>query len=124
MDKPLVLVAEDFADVRDLYVECMTAAGFRVAIAVDGSDAVTKALAEPPQAIIIDLQMPGTDGWEATRRIRAALGAGPYIVAVSAHDSDGARADAYDAGCDDFVAKPMDPRVLCTIVSAALRARS
>lgn len=65
--------------------------------------------------------MPEMDGWEATRRIRAELGAAPYILAISAHGSVESRWEAYDAGCDTPFAKPMVPDVLIAIIVGALR---
>lgn len=65
-------------------------------------------------------------GWEAIRRIREAspeADARPYIIEVTAHIADGARIDAYEAGADDFVAKPHDPNVFCDIVRGALKPR-
>lgn len=116
-----VLIVEDFEDVRTLYAQILRGAGFDVFEAADGRDAMRLAVEQRPDAIIMDLQMPEMDGWEAARQIRAHLGAAPLILAVSAHSSDESRREAYDAGCDSFIAKPLTPDVLLTIVSAALR---
>ena len=121
----VVLVVEDFDDTRELYVGCLTEAGFTVLAARDGVEGF--ALATLPSnrvdAVVMDLQMPVMDGWEAIRRIRASAGPAPYILVVSAYDGPVSLREAYDAGADDFLGKPLDPTVLVTIVRAALRSR-
>lgn len=112
---------EDFEDVRTLYAEVLREAGFEVSEAADGREAVKLALERRPEAVIMDLQMPEMDGWEAARQIRAHFGPAIFILAVSAHSSDGSRGEAYDAGCDAFVAKPVTPHALLAVVTAALR---
>lgn len=117
-----MLVAEDYEDVRLLYEECLSRAGFDVVGVANGADAIERAREAPPDAVLMDLQMPDVDGWEAIRRIRAlALEPRPYILAITAHIADGSRVDAYEAGADDFVAKPISPDVICQIITAALR---
>lgn len=122
MAKPRVLIAEDYEDVRLLYEECLARAGFDVVTAVNGADAIERARTAPPHAVLMDLQMPEVDGWEAIRRIRAmSLEPRPYILAVTAHIAEGSRVDAYEAGADDFVAKPIAAETICQIISAALK---
>lgn len=119
----IVLIADDYGDTRELFSDCLSAAGFTTIEARDGVEAVAVATSQRVDAIVMDLQMLNMDGWEATRRIRAAVGKAPYIVAVSGHFVDESRRDAYDAGVDDFVGKPLAPDVLVQIVGAALRSR-
>jgi two-component system alkaline phosphatase synthesis response regulator PhoP len=119
-----VLVVDDYEDARTLYAEAFQAAGWEVSTAANGEDAVEIALDRHPEAIVMDLQLPVLDGWQATRRIRAALGAKPYIVAVTAHSGEFSRTEAYHAGCDDVLAKPLGPDVLVGIVATALRDRA
>jgi CheY-like chemotaxis protein len=121
---PLILVVDDFEDTRVLYAEALVEAGFRVDQAATGREAIESARSQPPDAILMDLHMPNVDGWDATRAIRATNGARPYIVAVSAHFSESSKQEAFDAGCDDFVAKPVLPDLMVTIVRGALRARA
>jgi two-component system cell cycle response regulator DivK len=103
----LVLIVDDYADTRMLYVEHLRDAGFRVVEATDGEEAVRMALTLHPDAIIMDLSMPKLDGWDATRRIRADENMkDTYIVALSAMDGEISREMAFDAGCNDFIAKP------------------
>jgi len=121
MDAPRVLVAEDFVDVRSLYAEWLRDAGFEVIEAEDGLEAVARARELRPRALIMDLSMPKLDGWQAIRQIRElTLEPRPYVLAVSAHVGAYSRADAYEAGADDVVAKPIGPDVVCAIVRAAL----
>jgi CheY-like chemotaxis protein len=120
----LVLVVDDVEDVRELWIHCFTEAGFAVEAAADGVEAVALATSTRPVAVVMDLQMPNMDGFDAARRIREILGAAPYMIGVSAHAGDGSRREAYEAGFDDLVTKPMAPNVLITIVRAALRSRA
>ena len=121
--RPIVLVVEDYADARSLFARCLREAGFDVLEADDGQAALALARTNHADAIIMDLHMPMLDGWEATRKIRAELGTGPYILAVSANDGDESRRLAFDAGVDGYVVKPLDPKTLCEIVKTNLAAR-
>ena len=117
-----MLVAEDYEDVRVLYEECLARAGFDVLSAANGADAIERARTSSPHAVLMDLQMPDVDGWEAIRRIRAMhLERRPYILAITAHIAEGSRVDAYEAGADDFVSKPISPEMICQIIHAALK---
>lgn len=115
----LVLLVDDYEDTRALYAVHLEEAGFRVVEAADGAEAVHLASAQPVDAIIMDLSMPRMDGWDATRQIRAAIGDRPvYVIALSALDGDESRALAFDAGCDDFIAKPFLPAGLIAVLRA------
>lgn len=103
-----ILVVDDQAVNRALLVNFLTSAGFETIEAVDGQDGVTKAVECAPDLVIIDLFMPVMDGYEATRRIRAAQGGQDVkIIAHSASASDDVRRKTQDAGCDDFLPKPI-----------------
>jgi CheY-like chemotaxis protein len=123
-ERPIVLVAEDYEDARELFVQCLADAGFEVHEAEDGAAAVALARRCGAQAIVMDLHMPNVDGWEATRLIRSEVGTGPYILAVSAVDGPESRKRAFEAGCDGYVTKPIDPRLLCEILKTNLAARA
>jgi len=106
----LVLVVEDSDDVRLLWMETLTDAGYRVLEATDGEQAIAVALIHRPRVILMDLAMPNVDGWEATRRIREVFGEREVaIVAVSALSEVDGRAAAFQSGCDGFIAKPTTP---------------
>lgn len=111
-----MLVVEDYGDARVLVAEHLRDSGFEVLTAADGETAVELALAHGPRVILMDLALPGIDGFEATRRIRAASKTPMGIVAVSAMSGAKARADATSAGCDGFIAKPCTPDALLEAV--------
>src|SRR5215510_6927733 len=105
--QPLVLLAEDFEDAREMYRDYLEFSGFRVETAADGHTAIAKARAHRPDLILMDLSLPGMDGWEATRCLKndpdtASL----TIVALSAHALALEGQRARQAGCDGFIAKP------------------
>ncbi len=110
---PHVLVVEDYDDAREMYAVYLEFAGFRVSQAANGLDAVERAVAERPDAIVMDLALPGIDGWEATRRIKShPATAGVPVMALTGHVLPVHAAAARDAGCDAFVVKPCTPDVL------------
>ena len=107
--KKLFLVVEDFEDSRFMMRRLLEMAGYEVLEATDGEQAVELAAAQHPAIILMDLSLPKLDGLEATRRIRETRGLkGVPIVAVSAHDSIESRNEALEAGCNEYVTKPID----------------
>jgi len=106
----LVLVVDDYQDARDLYAAYFVLSGFRVAEASNGAEAVEKALELAPDVILMDLQLPGIDGWEATRRLKANRQTKHIpVVALTSHALVGFSDSAKKAGCDAFVTKPCLP---------------
>lgn len=108
--RPLILVVEDFEDAREMYRDYLEFSGFRAETARDGREAIEKARRLQPDLILMDLSLPGIDGWEATRLLKASPDTSHLlIVALSAHAlaTEGER--ARDAGCDGFIAKPCLP---------------
>ena len=108
-----ILVVEDQEDNRQILRDLLGSAGYEMIEADNGEDAIAMATAHRPDLILMDIQLPILDGYEATRRIKAdpALKDIPIIVVTSyalSGDEDKARA----AGCDDYVAKPYSPRAL------------
>ena len=104
---PLVLLADDAEDVLDAHGEILSEAGYRVVCARDGREAVDKALALRPDVILMDLQMPGIDGWEATRLIRGDLRTHHIpVIAVTSHGLRRYADRSFDAGCTSFLEKP------------------
>jgi two-component system cell cycle response regulator DivK len=102
-----ILVIEDQADNRQILSDLLTNEGYQVIEARDGEEGVKAATVERPDLILMDIQLPLLDGYEATRRIKAdpALSAIPIIV-VTSYSLGGDEAKARAAGCDDFVPKP------------------
>ena len=107
---PLILVVDDYQDAREMYAEYLQFSGYRVAEARNGNEAVEQALALKPALILMDLSLPGMDGWEATRRLKADAATKHIpIVALTGHALAGASEGAKRAGCDSFVTKPCLP---------------
>ena len=116
-----ILVVDDFDDTRLLLRTWLERRGFRVIEACDGVEAVNSATLELPDLIIMDMEMPLLDGLSATRRIRQvnALRKVP-IVAVSAYGADQFRELALEAGCDEYVSTPFEPKALERIIRTLL----
>jgi two-component system cell cycle response regulator DivK len=109
-NQPLILVVDDYQDAREMYAEYLQFSGFRVAEAKNGNEAVEQAFALKPDLILMDLSLPGMDGWEATRRLKADDRTKQIpIVALTGHALAGASEGAKKAGCDSFVTKPCLP---------------
>jgi two-component system, cell cycle response regulator DivK len=106
-----ILVVEDQPDNRQILWDLLTSANFEVIEAEDGEAGLAAAAAHRPDLILMDIQLPGLDGYETTRRLKAdpALQAIP-VIAVSAHALSGAEDKARAAGCDAYIAKPISPR--------------
>jgi CheY-like chemotaxis protein len=120
-EKQLFLLVEDFEDSRFMMRRLLEIAGYRVVEASDGEQAVELAVQKHPALILMDLSLPKMDGLAATRQIRQhrELGNTP-IVAISAHDSPESRNDALEAGCNEYVTKPIDFDQLGAIVKRFL----
>lgn len=110
---PLVMIVDDYPDAREMYSEYLTFAGYRVVEAANGVEAIEKAEALLPSVILMDLSMPVMDGWEATRRLKAASKTRRIpVIALTGHALDGNSEEARKAGCDGFIAKPCLPQDL------------
>jgi two-component system phosphate regulon response regulator PhoB len=125
---PLVLVVEDEDDVRELYAAELAAAGFMVLEAPDGATAVEKALQFGPHAVVLELKLPGIDGFKVARRLRADDRTHDVaLIALStsgAGDRRGLEALAIAAGCDSFFSKPVPPGLLIGEVVRLVARRS
>ena len=108
-----ILVVEDTDDNRRIIRDLLTASGYDLIEATDGAEGVALAQKERPDLVLMDIQLPEIDGYEATRQIRAIpeLAKVP-ILAVTSYALSGDDAKARAAGCDDYVAKPFSPRQL------------
>ena len=104
-----ILYVEDNDDNVYVVRRWLGRAGFTVLVAVDGEQALAMAVAERPDLILMDLSLPVLDGWEATRRLKAAPETKDIpVIALSAHAMVGDREKALAAGCDDYDMKPID----------------
>jgi two-component system cell cycle response regulator DivK len=118
-----VLLVEDFEDSRFSLSKLLEIEGYEVLEAGDGAQAVDIAINSKPDLILMDLSLPVIDGLSATKQIRenAAMNSVP-IIALSAHDLVDFQMKARDAGCTDYVTKPVDFTVLMTVMAKYLPA--
>lgn len=116
-----ILVVEDQEDNRTILRDLLTSAGFTVLEARDGGEGLAMALADPPDLVLMDIQMPVMDGYETTRRLEAEprLRAVP-VIAVTSYALSGDETKARAAGCDGYIAKPFSPRALLARVRSQL----
>jgi CheY-like chemotaxis protein len=123
-DEPRILVVDDYEDNRQMYAELLAYAGYEVAEARDGAEAIAVAHRILPDLIIMDLSLPIIDGWEATRRLKAAERTRLIpVLALTGHAPEGLAGhseSARDAGCDAFLAKPCSPETLLEVVRETL----
>lgn len=118
-----ILIIEDQEDNRAILRDLLSQAGYALIEAADGEEGVELAQSERPDLILMDIQLPLIDGYEATRRIKAKpeLKSIP-IIAVTSYALSGDEAKARAAGCDGYVTKPFSPRDLLAKVRAYLPA--
>ncbi len=121
--RPLVLIVDDYQDVRELYAEYLRSSGFRVAEAASGAEALDKASELAPDVILMDLSLPGIDGVEATRRLKADPRTHDIpIVALTGRSEPSASAAAHKAGCSALVLKPAPPEQIVLEINRMLSA--
>lgn len=119
--QPVILIAEDFEDARDLYKDYLEFSGFTVETASNGREAIALANSLQPDLILMDASMPVLDGWQATRELKANPATSHIpVLALTAHAFDDARQEARSSGCDGFVTKPCLPDDLVAKVRATL----
>ena len=108
-----ILVVEDQEDARRIVRDLLADSEYELVEATTGEEGLALAERERPDLILMDIQLPGMDGYEVTRRIKAnpALSHIP-IIAVTSYALSGDDQKAYAAGCDSYVTKPFSPRVL------------
>ncbi len=108
-----ILVVEDQEDNRTIVRDLLSSAGYEVIEATTGDEGVASAQAQLPDLILMDMQLPGIDGYEATRQIKADPDLENIpIIAVTSYALSGDDAKAIEAGCDAYFAKPYSPRKL------------
>lgn len=119
---PLILIVDDFADNREMYTQFLEFCGFRVAGATNGYEALEKASALAPDLVVMDLSLPGLDGWEATRRLKADAHTRDIpVIALTGHALAGHSKGAMEAGCDAFITKPCLPERLMEEIKSMLK---
>jgi two-component system, cell cycle response regulator DivK len=118
-----ILLVEDNEMNRDMLSRRLQKNGYQVVIAVDGEEGLSKARSETPALILMDMSLPGIDGWEVTRRLKAAAQTQKIpVIALTAHAMSDDREKALAAGCDDFDTKPVElPRLLSKIQALLAR---
>jgi two-component system cell cycle response regulator DivK len=117
-----ILVVEDTEDNRQIMRDLLSSAGYDLIEAQDGAEGVAMAKSQRPDLILMDIQLPVLDGYEATRRIKAdpAISHIP-VIAVTSYALSGDEAKTRAAGCDGYVAKPFSPRQLLAKINEFLR---
>jgi two-component system phosphate regulon response regulator PhoB len=121
-EKPLILIADDEEDVRDLVATNLRRAGFKTVEAVDGIDAVAKAQELVPAAIVLDVMMPGRDGYRVCQELRDDPTTKHIpIVMLTAKGQTQERILGLERGADDYIAKPFSPKELVLRVQGLLR---
>jgi CheY-like chemotaxis protein len=121
---PLVLVVDDYEDIRVLYAEYLHAAGFRTECAEDGAIAIARAHALRPDLIVMDLDMPNLDGREAIRQLKADPATRDIvIIALTGREVMDHGQRVYEVGCDEYLTKPLSPDALAAAVRTALACR-
>jgi CheY-like chemotaxis protein len=107
---PTILVAEDNADQRSLYVALLSGVGYRVLEAADGAEAVEIARQSQPGLVLMDVTMPGTSGWNAVRTLKQDPQTHMIpIIVVTGLASTWDRDASIASGCDEYLAKPVQP---------------
>ncbi len=119
-----ILIVEDNEENWDVLSRRLSRRGFTVVHAPDGEVGVAMALSEAPDLILMDMNMPRLDGWEATRRVKASPQTRAIpVIALTAHDMAGDREKALEAGCDDHHPKPFELAKLLAQIEAQLEKR-
>lgn len=119
-----ILVVDDNQDSRELVVKILKNRGYQMIEAVDGEEALEKAIAENPDLILMDISIPKLDGYEVTRRLKSQIKfKDTPIIALTAHAMKGDREKAFEAGCEGYISKPINVRELPDQVKAYLRGK-
>ncbi|HEX3621422.1 MAG TPA: response regulator transcription factor [Acidimicrobiales bacterium] len=116
---PRILVVDDDLTVSEVVTRYLEREGFVVDVAYDGAIALERALADPPELVVLDLMIPSLDGFEVCRRLRAT--APVPVIMLTARGDEADRIVGLELGADDYVSKPFSPRELTARVKAVLR---
>ncbi len=123
-DGSLVIVVDDFEDTRQMLRRMLELSGCRVVEAANGQEAIELSQREGPDLVLMDLNMPVLDGFNATLRIREDMRTRDVpVVAITAYDSAESRAAADAVGCSDYVTKPLDHERLDSLLKKLLPQR-
>jgi len=119
-----ILIVDDNQDSRELVSKILKSRGYRTIEAIDGEEALEKAMSEKPDLILMDISIPKIDGYEVTKRLKSTEEF-KYIpiVALTAHAMKGDRAKALEAGCEGYISKPINVRELPNQIKAFLKGR-
>jgi two-component system, cell cycle response regulator DivK len=121
---PLILLVDDVADNIDVYTQFFLHRGWRTATASNGLEGLTSAAGLRPDLIVLDLGMPGMDGWEVARRLKADVVTRSIpIIALTGHVLGDSQRRAREAGVEEFLAKPCLPQDLADAIKKHLRPR-
>ena len=121
---PRILIVEDNEENRDALSRRLKRRGFDIVLAVDGLQGVAMAKSEKPDLILMDMNLPELDGWEATRQVKAAAETRNVpVIALTAHALAGDKERAIAAGCTDYHTKPVELPKLLEQIEAILKAR-
>ena len=118
-DRETIILVEDDLELAQLIKERLEKEGFRVSHEADGKDACARILAEPPDLVVLDIMLPGMDGFAVCREVRPVY-KGPILI-LTARDDDLDEILGLELGADDYVTKPVRPRVLIARIRALLR---
>ena len=118
-----VLVVEDDSDLREALLALLASWGYALASAADGEAALALCAREPIDLLLLDVGLPGCDGLEVCRRLRARDGDQPLVLMLTARDGSANKVHGLELGADDYVVKPFDPPVLRARLRALLRRR-
>jgi DNA-binding response OmpR family regulator len=119
---PKILLVEDNELNRDMLSRRLQRRGFEILTATDGETGIALAASESPDLILMDISLPGLNGWDATRQIRR-NGVTTPIIALTAHAMSGDREKTLEAGCDEYETKPVEMEILLSKIQALLSHR-
>src|SRR3954454_3741211 len=114
-----ILVVDDYSDTVESMAMWLEQYGHDVLVARDGDQAIEIARRQPPNYVLLDLCLPGLDGYQVASRLRQELGAPPVIIAITGHGREEDRRRAFAAGCDHHFVKPFDHGALVMLLSAS-----
>jgi two-component system cell cycle response regulator DivK len=119
-----ILVVDDNQDSRELVVKVLKNKGYQMVEAIDGEEAVEKAIAQMPDLILLDISIPKLNGYEVTRILKGKEECKNIpVVALTAHAMKGDRTKALEAGCEGYITKPINVRELAAQVKSFIKGR-